>query len=155
MLAALAAYATLIVGSYISETPAALACDGWPLCNGTVAPRGGTDVGWHWMHRMVAGVLGLFILAMTWAAFDERRGRRTIALAGAAGVLYITQAIVGAANLWTELADGVVVAHLSLAALLWCLLVAATALSFYEPAHRRVSAAARHEEEGKVREWAR
>jgi heme A synthase len=155
MLAALASFATLIVGSYISETPAALACDGWPLCNGSVAPRGDADVGWHYMHRVVAGVLGLLILAMTWAAFDEKRGRTAIVLAVGAGVLYITQAIVGAANLWTELADGVVVAHLSLAALLWCLLVATSALSFYEPAP--VARRARREmtEEGKVREWAR
>jgi heme A synthase len=69
-------------------------------------------------------------------------------------MLYITQAMVGAANLWTELADGVVVAHLSLAALLWCLLVAATASSFYEPV-RRASMHESRPEEGKVREWAR
>jgi heme A synthase len=156
ILAAVAAFATLIIGSYISGTAAALACDGWPLCNGSVAPRGDADVGWHYLHRVVAGILGLFLLAMIWAAFDERRGRWAAGLSVGVGILYITQAMVGAANLWTELADGVVVAHLSLAALLWCLLVVATGLSFYQPGaeSRRVSEPA-PTEDGKVREWAR
>lgn len=156
MLAAIAAFATLIVGSYISETPAALACDGWPLCNGSVAPRGDADVGWHYLHRVVAGILGLFVLAMTWAAFDERRGSWAVALSVGACILYITQALVGAANLWTELADGVVVAHLALAAVLWCLLVVTTGLSFFEPSRKRMSVdEPAVMEEGKVRGWAR
>jgi heme A synthase len=156
MLSALAAFATLIIGSYISGTPASLACDGWPLCNGSIAPRGDADVGWHYLHRVVAGILGLLVLAMTWAAVDERRGRWAVGLSLAAGLLYITQALVGAANLWTELADGVVVAHLSLAALLWCLLVVASGLSFYQrgAGSERVSEPSRAED-GKVREWAR
>jgi heme A synthase len=157
ILAAAAALATLIVGSYISESPAALACDDWPLCNGSIAPRGDADVGWHYLHRMVGAVLGLFVLASIWAAFDERRGRAAVGMAVGVGVLYITQALVGAANLWTELADGVVVAHLALAALLWCMLVATAVLSCFEPraTESLATSVAGKPEEGTVREWAR
>jgi len=133
MLTAATAFVTLVLGSYISGTNAALACDGWPLCNGSVMPGGGSDVGLHFMHRLIAGLLGLLMLATIWAAFDERRGRLLVWGSIAAGVLYITQALVGAANIWTELAAGIVIVHLSLAALLWCMMVAIVALSYYLP----------------------
>jgi heme A synthase len=156
MLTALVAFGTLVLGSYISNTNAALACDGWPLCNGTAVPRGDSDVGLHWLHRLVAGMLGVMLLATIWAAFDERRGRAIQAVSVAAGLVYITQALVGAANIWTELREDVVVTHLTLAALLWCMLVAVSALSFYAPPERAVEGQARRASgEGKAAEWAR
>jgi len=128
------AYVTLVLGSYISGTDASLACSGWPLCNGSVFPGGDSDVGLHFMHRLIAGMLGVELLGLIYLAFDERRRQPLlIALALAAGVAYVAQALIGAANIWTELAAGVVVAHLSLAAVLWCLLVAISALAFYLP----------------------
>jgi heme A synthase len=70
-----------------------------------------------------------------------------------AGVTYVAQALVGAANIWTELAAGVVVAHLSLAALLWCAMVTIIALSYYLPGRDPVAAA--HDATGRgVAEWA-
>lgn len=155
MLSALVAFATLVLGSYISNTSAALACDGWPLCNGTVVPRGDSDVGLHWMHRLVAAMLGVVLLATIWAAFDERRGRAIQRISLLAGVVYITQALVGAANIWTDLREDVVITHLTLAALLWCMLVAASAISFYSPAKVREHRDREPLREGKVGEWAR
>lgn len=155
LLTAATAFVTLVLGSYISGTNAALACDGWPLCNGSLTPGGGSDAGLHFMHRLIAGLLGLLMLATIWAAFDERRGRVLVWGSIAAGVLYITQALVGAANIWTELADGVVIAHLSLAALLWCMMVAIVALSYYLPGAERGEDARTLREEGKAPEWAR
>ena len=150
------AFATLILGSYISNTEAALACDGWPLCSGTAVPRGDSAVGLHWLHRLVAGMLGVMLLATIWAAFDEHRGRALKVMTLLAGVVYITQALVGAANIWTELREDVVVTHLTLAALLWCILVAASAISFYSPAEARIAAeSANARREGKAAEWAR
>ncbi len=156
MLTAATALVTLVLGSYISGTNAALACDGWPLCNGSLMPGGNSDAGMHFMHRLIAGLLGLLMLATIWAAFDERRGRLLAWGSIAAGVLYITQALVGAANIWTELADGVVIVHLSLAALLWCMMVAASSLSYYLPGEAELPADAHTlREEGKAPEWAR
>ena len=156
IITAAVAFATLVLGSYISNTNAALACDGWPLCNGSAVPRGDSAVGLHWLHRLVAGMLGVLLLATIWASFDEKRGRRIQRMTLAAGVIYITQAFVGAANIWAELREDVVVTHLTLAALLWCMLVALSAMSFY------VRGEASVEEEAlglprdrKVTEWAR
>ncbi len=156
MLTAAVAFVTLVLGSYISNTNAALACDGWPLCNGSAVPRGDSAVGLHWLHRVVAGLLGLLLLATIWAAFDERRGRELQRLSIAAGVVYITQALIGAANIWTELREDVVVTHLTLAAMLWCMLVAISALSYYMPGEAaRLREAHGARGEGKVTEWAR
>lgn len=149
------AYLTLVIGSYISGTDASLACSGWPLCNGSLIPGGDSDVGLHWLHRLLAGVLGLQLLALAYLAFEDRRRQPLLlALVGAAGVAFVAQALIGAANIWTELAAGVVVAHLSLAAVLWCLMVTVSALAFYLPGNE--SEAARREGASRRKEagWA-
>ncbi len=154
LVSAVVAFVTLTLGSYISGTDASLACSGWPLCNGSVVPGGDSAVGLHFLHRLVAGLLGVLLLGLIYLAFSERR-RQPLLLAGvlAAGAVFVAQALIGAANIWTELAAGVVVTHLSLAALLWCLMVAISALSYYLPGDdAEVAANART---GKVTEWAR
>lgn len=148
------AFVTLVLGSYISGTDAALACSGWPLCNGKLVPGGDSAAGLHYLHRLVAGVLGVMILGLIYEAFEERRAQPVLlALAVAAGVAYIAQALLGAANIWTDLAAGVVVAHLSLASLLWCMLVAISALAYYLPG--RTSLVERESRREKAAEWAR
>jgi heme A synthase len=134
MLTAAVAFLTLVLGSYISGTDASLACSGWPLCNGSLVPGGGSAEGLHFLHRLVAGVLGIMLLGLIYLAFEERRRQpMLIALTLFAGVSYLAQAMLGAANIWTDLAAGVVVAHLSMAALLWCTLVLISSLAFYLP----------------------
>ncbi|MEX2226360.1 MAG: heme A synthase [Dehalococcoidia bacterium] len=150
------AYVTLVLGSYISGTDASLACSGWPLCNGSLAPGGDSAVGLHYLHRLVAGLLGVLLLGVTYMAFEERRRQPLLlALTGFTLVAFIAQALIGAANIWTELAAGVVVAHLTFAALLWCTLVAISALSYYLPGEDAVEAEGFAAPPKKVTEWAR
>jgi heme A synthase len=155
ILTAATAFVTLVLGSYISGTDASLACSGWPLCNGSVVPSGGSAGGLHWLHPHVAGMLGILLLALIYQAFEDRRRQPLlVALTLLAGVAYVAQALIGAANIWTELAAGIVVTHLSLAALLWCVMVAISALAFYMPGEDAESA----EEptpQRKAAEWAR
>jgi heme A synthase len=155
ILTAATAFVTLVLGSYISGTDASLACSGWPLCNGSVVPGGGSAVGLHWLHRLVAGMLGIMLLALIYQAFEDRRRQPLlVALTLFAGVAYVAQALIGAANIWTELAAGIVVTHLSLAALLWCMMVAISALAFYMPGEDAESAE-EHSPQRKAAEWAR
>lgn len=148
---------TLVLGSYISGTDASLACSGWPLCNGSVMPGGGSAVGLHFLHRVVAGLLGVLLLGVIYQALTERRDQPLLVYSAiAAGAVFIAQALIGAANIWTELAAGVVVTHLSLAALLWCMMVAIVALSYYLPGEKaRADAPAGAAKSSKVTEWAR
>lgn len=152
-LTAATTFVTLVLGSYISGGDAALACSGWPLCNGSLVPGGDSAVGLHYLHRLVAGLLGILMLAMIYLAFEEGRPRAVIITSLLAGVAYIAQAFVGAANIWTELAAGVVVAHLGLAALLWCTMVTIVALSYYLPGRHAAADAAESHGRG-VTEWA-
>jgi heme A synthase len=156
LLTAAAAFATLVLGSYIADSDAALACSGWPLCNGSLVPGGDSAVGLHFLHRLLAGLLGLLLLALIYLGFEERRGKLLLTLTGVAGAAFIAQALIGAANIWTELAAGVVVAHLSLAALLWCLMVSISALSYYLPGREAApERPASEQAPSKVREWVR
>jgi heme A synthase len=50
----------------------------------------------------------------------ERPGRDVVAvLAGAAALLFLSQVLVGAANVWSRLAPAAVVAHVAVASLTW------------------------------------
>lgn len=157
IVAAAAAFVTLVLGSYISGTSASLACDGWPLCNGSVVPSGDHNVGLHYLHRVVAGILGILILGLIYLGWDERRNQQwLVVLPVFAGFVFIAQALIGAANIWTELAAWVVVTHLTLAAVLWCTLVVVSVLAFYLPGEETVRAGEkRSRDQGKAAEWAR
>ena len=134
MLSAGLSLATLALGSYISNTNAALACDGWPLCNGSIVPGGSSAIALHFTHRLLAAALGVVLLALIYLALDERRQQPWLTgLALLGGVVYIEQALLGAANIWTDLSAAVIVAHLSLASLLWCVTVLISVLAFYLP----------------------
>jgi cytochrome c oxidase assembly protein subunit 15 len=134
MLSAALSMATLALGSYISNTEAALACNSWPLCNGSIVPSGSNAIALHFMHRLLAASLGVVLLALIYLAFDERRRQPwLVGLAVFSGGAYIAQALLGAANIWTDLSAAVIVAHLSLASLLWCVTVLISVLSFYLP----------------------
>jgi heme A synthase len=125
-LAVLAATGTLLlalVGSYVSGAEYGLACSGWPLCNGDVVPSADSaSVQVHFLHRVLALLVGLTLLALVWVAIKERgRTPRVAALSVAALGVFCFQALLGAANVWTELADEVSAAHLAFATLLWLL----------------------------------
>lgn len=150
------AFATLVLGSYISGTEASLACDGWPLCNGSLVPGGDSHVGLHYLHRVIAGLLGIEMLALLVLAFEDRREQRFVVAATIfATAMYLAQVLVGAANIWTDVAPAVVITHLTLAAAIWCVLVAITATAFYLPGRRELRASDRSTHRAKEAEWAR
>ena len=67
--------------------------------------------------------LGLVLLVLAWRGWRERaRAPFEAAVAGLALGLYVLQALVGAANIWTRLADEASAAHLALGTLLWLVL---------------------------------
>jgi heme A synthase len=123
--AAAATLLLMIVGSYVSGAGYGLACNGWPLCNGEVVPSAQTaSVQLHFLHRFLALVLGVILVALAGQAWRERgTAPYLVPFATVALVVYVAQALVGAANIWTELSEGVGAAHLALATLLWTLLV--------------------------------
>jgi heme A synthase len=119
--AAVATFVLALVGSYVSGAGYGLACSGWPLCNSEVIPSAdAASVQLHFLHRFLALIVGLSLLTLVWLALRERqRAPHVATLAFAALGVFVIQALIGAANIWTELADEVTAAHLAFATLLW------------------------------------
>lgn len=112
-----------LVGSYATGAGYSLACSGWPLCNGEVVPsQDVTSVQVIFLHRVLALFVGLTLVGVVILALRSRstfvQNLSILALA-----VYVVQAIVGAANIWTELNSAIQALHLALAAALWLCLV--------------------------------
>ena len=116
--------ALMVIGAYVAVADYSLACSGWPLCNGDVVPdHSATSVQVVYLHRVLAAAVGFVLLALLVACWRERRESPLLrTLAGVAFGLYWVQVFVGAANIWTEVADEVSTAHLAFGTLLWVVL---------------------------------
>jgi heme A synthase len=126
-LALLASAATLVlmlIGAYVAVADYALACSGWPLCNGEVVPSAHVaSVQVIFGHRVVALVLGLVIVGLVWQVWRQRHeAPLAFALVLTAGAVYVAQVFIGAANIWTDVADEVSATHLAFGTLLWLVL---------------------------------
>ncbi|MGB2694029.1 MAG: COX15/CtaA family protein [Dehalococcoidia bacterium] len=134
--AALATFALMLTGSYVSGSGAGLAFDDWPLFNGRLMPDGGRLAMIHATHRFAAAAVGLIVVYVTARAWRTQRWQPLVmyAVLAALGV-YVAQVFVGAANVWTMLQPSAAGAHLALAAGMWAVLAGATFL-----AHRTVQA---------------
>jgi heme A synthase len=127
--AAGAVFGLLVVGAYVRGEGAGLAFRDWPLMNGRVIPSlSSVRPTLHFAHRALAVLVGALLAVLIAKAWQQRGDRAAVAwLCEAAGILFVVQALVGAANVWSKLAPAAVVAHVALAGLIWSLLVAVAA----------------------------
>jgi heme o synthase len=117
-------YLLVVIGATVRATGSGMGCPDWPLCYGQVIPPLGDGAAWiEWIHRTVAAVVGLLVLAVAFVAVRQHRRQRSIVLpAIAALVLTIFQAWLGMVTVATNNAGEWVTAHLSAALLLLALL---------------------------------
>jgi len=114
----------MLLGAYISTSHYSLACSGWPLCNGDVVPPLSSESArLVFFHRLLALGLGFVLFAMAVIAWRGRaRGVLWANLSVLAFAVYIAQVFVGAANIWSNIADAAQVAHLAVGTVLWAIL---------------------------------
>ncbi|MCA1727485.1 MAG: COX15/CtaA family protein [Actinobacteria bacterium] len=130
-------YATILFGAFVRGEGAGLAFRDWPLMDGRLVPAGGWGEAEasQFLHRMAAL---LSVGAVAWAAavaWRRRAERGSAAAYAAAGLLLIgVQVMVGALNVWTDLAQWARILHIALAALTWSAVVAAASLARTETA---------------------
>jgi heme A synthase len=126
--------AVVWIGGYMTESGAATACEGWPLCNGSVTPAADDQEITHMLHRYLAGGLVVLLAPVVVGAW-RRRAELPWAgwIAGLVTVLYIAQVAVGALNVWYTFPEPLTISHTMIAASIWFTLSAAVALSFYSP----------------------
>jgi protoheme IX farnesyltransferase len=122
---AVATYGLLLIGAYVRGESAGLAFDDWPLMNGRLVPALEGVATVHFLHRVAAALVALLVLYLAiriWAL--PRKDRALERLAVVVVALFAAQILVGAANVWTRLATPAVVAHVTLAGLIWGAMVA-------------------------------
>jgi protoheme IX farnesyltransferase len=117
---AIAIYAQMLLGSWVTGHHAGLAYADFPLMNGALLPTVvGSEQAVHLAHRImslvVAGLVGWTALA-TFRATDARLPRR---LATWMAILVVIQIALGGANVLSQLSALFVVPHLAVGAALW------------------------------------
>ncbi|HEY5521055.1 MAG TPA: heme o synthase [Candidatus Limnocylindrales bacterium] len=146
---AVSIYALLLFGSNVTATDSSLVFPDWPLFNGQLLPTFSTDPTLaglqmaHFLHRIIAAVVGVFLLAAAiyvWRVVRHARrggtavpgGDAVLAMVATATALYAAQVVVGGLQISTTLADWAVALHLALGAAIWALIVGAVFVSYFE-----------------------
>ncbi len=126
-LAAVAAFAQIVLGGYVSGSGAALACPDFPLCRGALVPPLDGLVLIHFLHRLGALAVALAVVGLV----AQARGGSALLrrLAGGAALLVVAQIILGAMNIYTRVAAPVTILHLVTAVALFGTLVLVTGLT--------------------------
>jgi protoheme IX farnesyltransferase len=129
---AAATFALLLFGSQVTATDAALIFPDWPLMGGTLLPPLTDLTSTQVLHRWVAVVVGLIVVAIAVVAWRTQRDRRgLVRLAVAAAVLFTVQALIGGAQVLTQLAPWTQVLHLALGSIVWTLMAGLTVTAYY------------------------
>ncbi|HUI38201.1 MAG TPA: COX15/CtaA family protein [Thermoplasmata archaeon] len=119
-----ATYITVLLGGNVMASDSGLACPQWPTCQGALTASFSGSVGIEWSHRVAALALSLIILALALVGivYESRRPvLRNLAL-GALG-LVVAQALLGGLVITSDLSTSVVLAHFTLATILFGLLL--------------------------------
>jgi protoheme IX farnesyltransferase len=125
-------YALLLFGSNVTATDAALIFPDWPLMGGTAFPPLTAVTSAQVLHRWVAILVGLIVVA-TWliARRTQRQHRVLVALAASAAGLFPIQAVIGGLQVLTQLAPWTVTLHLALGAAIWGVTAALAFTAYY------------------------
>ena len=143
----------VVLGGWVSSNYAGLACDGFPLCRGTLAPPDGLWAalqpdrplgltadglpltvaqlaGIHWLHRLGALLVTLVVGSLAWS-LRHQHPRWAVLL----GTALLVQLLLGITNVVAGLPLPAAVAHNGGAALLIVLLTGLLAATYSEKVH--------------------
>ena len=122
----IATFILIAIGGLVRATKSGLGCgDDWPHCSGEVLPplQDPNQI-IEFSHRFVAAIVGFMIAGLAVLAFKHYRDHpRIFRSSVAALILVVFQALLGMVVVKTELADAMVVVHLSAALSLLALLI--------------------------------
>ncbi len=130
---AAATFALLLFGSNVTATSQWYVFSDWPLMDGGLFPAL-TDMNTaHVLHRWVAVVVGLIVVATAWAAWRTQRPRPALVRLGVtAAILFPLQALVGGLQILTDLEEWTQTIHLALGSVIWGITVALAVAAYYE-----------------------
>ena len=111
----------VVIGVIVRATDSGMGCPDWPLCYGQIIPPT-TDSGdviaykaWlEWIHRAIAAMIGLIVLALVFIALRNLKGRRSLQGASIALLaLVLFQAWLGRQTVLESNSGASVTAHLA------------------------------------------
>jgi protoheme IX farnesyltransferase len=123
-LAGLAAtFIVLVSGAYVVNSGAAIACTGWPLCNGHLLP--GNTFEWAQMiHRLLSlAASGVALVLFLGALRSQRSQQAVLTAATSFGILFFSQVLVGAWKVSRGFPMDLVGLHAATAAGVWAAMV--------------------------------
>ena len=122
--AAVTTFLLVVVGAVVRSTGSGMGCPDWPTCHGALIPPLSDTAAWiEWVHRTIAVVVGLLVLALVVVAFRSQRQTRSLVVASVAAlVVTLFQAYLGKVTVDTNNAGEWVTAHLATAMILLGLL---------------------------------
>jgi protoheme IX farnesyltransferase len=120
-----ALFIVLISGTFVTASQATYACAGWPLCNGELIPS--HPLGWvNMAHRILVGLLGVFIFLHARSAWRSQRSQRAILSASTlTAVLYFAQLFLGGISVTRDFPIYMLGLHVASSAAVWTLAVVA------------------------------
>ncbi len=125
-------FALLLFGSHVTATASALVFPEWPLMNGTLLPALTDVTAAHVLHRWVAAIVGVIVVALAVIAWRTQRNHPTLVrLSVGAAILFVSQVLIGGAQVVTRLAEWTQTLHLALGAVIWATLAGLTVTSYY------------------------
>jgi protoheme IX farnesyltransferase len=121
---AIAVFAQMLLGSWVTGHHAGLAFADFPLMNGALVPDLAiTAHQIQFAHRLLAVAVACLVLATAIALRRQTDNIGLRRLAVVAGGLVLIQIALGAANVWSQLSAYFVVPHLAVGAALWASLI--------------------------------
>lgn len=105
----------IALGGAVRAMNAGLACPDWPLCFGDVIPDYHPQVYFEFIHRVLAGLIGLTSVYLNIKIIRSREiEKSTRLLAGFSILLLLTQVVMGGLTVLLQLHDKIVATHLAL-----------------------------------------
>ena len=117
-------FAVVVLGALVANNLGApQACQGFPLCNGSLLPHGGQLVQIHWTHRLFAFGTFFFVLYQAMRTWQRHGDARVRASALIAGLVISLQVLVAAGLVLMHLPHEMQALHLAVGAAVWATLV--------------------------------
>ncbi len=132
---AVTTFALLLFGSQVTAggIDSALVFPDWPLMGGTLVPPLTELTSAHVLHRWVAAIVAVIVVAVALVARRTQRERPVIIrLASIAAGLFLVQIVIGGLQIVTRLEAWTQTLHLALGATIWAVTAALAVTSYYE-----------------------
>jgi heme o synthase len=115
-----ATFLLLLAGAYARGEGGVIEGLGWPLVNGRLVPALEGIATAHFLHRVAAALAGVLLAVLAARAWTmPNRSKDLVVLSWLPAGLFVAQALVGAATVWTEREAWTVVVHVMLSATIW------------------------------------